>query len=352
MQTGRRIVIDRPGGYDRLAVRTFELRRPAPGEIAIDVRAIGVNFADCVARMGLYASARELAGYPLTPGFELAGRVAALGAGVGGPAPGTPVMALTLFGGYSTSVCLPASQVFALPDGMSIREAAGFPTVFLTAWYALHHLARAGSGDRVLVHSAAGGVGGALLQLCRRAGCRTLAVVGARAKMPLAEALGADEVLLGDGRLWRSVERSCPRGLDIILDANGGPSLRRSYRHLAPGGRLIVYGFHTLLAKDKGRPSWPRLVAGYLRTPRFSPLHMTRHNRSVLAFNLSFMFDQASLLAAGLRDLLAWYGSGELAPLPVRSFAFEDAADAHRALESGTTTGKLVLEVPVAGGPA
>ena len=119
-----RIVIDRPGGYDRLQVEEAPDPVPGAGEVLVDVVAVGVNYADCVIRMGLYASAREIVGYPITPGFEVAGTLAALGPGVDGPPPGTPVMAVTLFGGYATRVCVPERQVFALPEGLSVEQAA------------------------------------------------------------------------------------------------------------------------------------------------------------------------------------------------------------------------------------
>lgn len=339
----RRIVIDRPGGYDRLRVESGPDPVPGEGEVLVDVDAVGVNFADCVIRMGLYASAREMVGYPITPGFEAAGTVRALGPGARGPAPGTPVMALTLFGGYATRICVPAGQVFALPPGLPVEQAAGFPTVFLTAWYALHELAHPHPGDTLLVHSAAGGVGSALTQLGRRAGCRVVGVVGADHKARVAHSQGANEVVVKSPQLWERLARLAPDGFDVILDANGGPGLRDGYRHLAPGGKLVVYGFHTMLPKGRGRPSWPKLVVDYLRTPRFDPLKLTRDNRSVLAFNLSFMTEKADLLARGLGDMLDWMAAEEIRPLEVTTYPFDDAAGAHKALESGNTTGKLVL---------
>jgi len=339
----QRILIDRPGGYDRLRPETSPDPEPRPGEVAVDVAAVGVNYADCVIRTGLYASARELVGYPITPGFEVAGTVAALGEGVAGPAQGTRVMGVTLFGGYATRVCLPANQVFPIPDDLSLEAAAGIPTVFLTAWYALHELAHPHAGDRVLVHSAAGGVGGALLQLARRLGCRVIGVVGHQGKAAIARDLGAEEVFVRSDMLWDELAAAAPGGYDVILDANGGPSLRHDYRHLAPGGKLVVYGFHTMLPKNRGRPSWPKLVYDYLRTPRFDPLALTKDNRSVLAFNLSFMSEKADLLTRGLDDMLGWMAAGEIRPLSVTTFPFAEVAQAHRALESGDTTGKLVL---------
>lgn len=343
-----RIVIHRPGGYDRLVVEEAADPVPGPGEVAIDVAAAGVNFADCFVRMGLYASARTYVGYPITPGFDVAGRVAAAGPGVTEPAVGTPVLGMTLFGGYATRVCLPREQVAPVPAGWPHEVAAGFPTAFLTAWYALHELGGVRAGQRVLVHSAAGGVGQALVQLARRAGAEVTRVVGAAHKRAAVERLGAAVIDKSRGDLWRHAAASAPGGFDIVLDANGVATLRGSYRHLAPGGRLVIYGFHGMFRKARadgarGRVSWPRLALAWLRTPRFDPLRMVTANRSVLGFNLSFMADRLELLRGGLDRLLAWARAGEIEPLAVTAYPFGEVAAAHRALESGETVGKLVL---------
>lgn len=339
-----KIVIHRPGGHDRLRLERHPDPEPGPGEVLIDVRAAGVNFADCIARMGLYASAREYVGWPLTPGFEVAGTVAATGREVSGFRAGDAVLALTLFGGYATRLTVPAGQVAPVPEGWSWAQAAGFPTVFLTAWYALCRLADPEPGARVLVHSAAGGVGQALVQLARVRGCRVTAVVGAAHKRETVAALGAEAVIdRASQDLWQNAESIAPDGFDAVFDANGVATLRQSYRHLAPGGRLIVYGFHTMFRRGRSRPSWTKLAWDWLRTPRFNPLEMTGANRSVMAFNLSFMGHRADVLRAGLDQLMEWAGAGLVAPLPTTTHAFRDAAEAHRCLESGLSVGKHVL---------
>ena len=139
----RKVLIARPGGYERLEIVEAPEVRPGPGELRIAVKAIGVNYADCVVRMGLYASAKEFVGWPIVPGFEVAGVVDAVGEGVTRWAVGSPVVAVTRFGGYATSLCVPEHQVFAIPAGLSFAEIAGVPAVYMTAWYALHALAHA-----------------------------------------------------------------------------------------------------------------------------------------------------------------------------------------------------------------
>ncbi len=342
----RRVVVRRPGGFEALRLEAVPTPEPAPGEVRLRVAAAGVNFADVAVRLGLYASAREYVGWPITPGFDVAGTIEALGEGVRDLAPGTAVLGVTRFGGYASHVCVPREQVFPVPRGMSLVEAGAFPTVTLTAWYALRRMLLPRAGMRVLLHSAAGGVGGAFCQLARLAGLEVVGVVGAPHKVAEAKRLGAAHVIDASREdLWRVAERLAPGGFDAILDANGPATLRRSYRHLAPEGRLVVYGFATMLPRGRGARSWSRLLLGRLRLARFDPLDMTTRNRSVMAFNLSFLFDRRDLLAQAMAELLGHVEAGRLAAPTIRTFPLEQAGEAHRALAGGATVGKLVLTV-------
>ncbi len=198
----------------------------------------------------------------------------------------------------------------------------------------------------MLVPSAAGGAGGALVQPGNVAGCRVVGVVGGGHKVDAARALGADEVIdKSSEELWPAARRHAPDGYHFVFDANGIPTLRQSYRHLAAPGKLVIYGFHTMMRKGRDRPSWPKLLLAWLRTPRFDPLHMTNTNRSVLAFNLSYLFDETELLGEAMERLLGWLKEGAIVPPPIETYRFEDVAEAHRAIESGRTVGKLVLTV-------
>lgn len=340
----RRIVIHRAGGYDQLKVESGATPEPRSGEVRVDVRAIGVNYADVIIRMGLYASAREYVGWPITPGFEVSGTVGAVGDDVRDLVVGDPVVAVTRFGGYSSQVVVPRHQVFDKPDALSYEQAAGIPAVYMTAWFALHELAHPRAGANVLVHSAAGGVGGALIQLAKRRGCTVVGVVGRSAKVATARQLGADHVIdKSTQNLWREAKRLVPQGYDVICDANGVETLKDSYTHLRRAGKLVVYGFHSMLPRTGGKPQWTKLAKDWLRTPRFSPLDMTNESRSVMAFNLSYLFDRRDLLAEGMGDLMTWFASKSLQPPPVQTYALHDVARAHADIESGTTVGKLVL---------
>lgn len=340
----RKVVVSRPGGYRRLQLEEGPDPPPQPGEVAIAVAAAGVNYADCVIRMGWYESAGEHAGWPITPGFEVAGTVCALGEGVTDPPVGTAVFAVTRFGGYASRVAVPRHQVFRLPGELDAAAGAGFPTVFLTAYYALFEAAHPRPGSRILVHSAAGGVGGALVQLARIADAEVVGVVGAAHKVEAVRRLGAHAVIDKSGEdLWAAAERHARGGYDVVLDGNGVATLKQSYRHLAPTGRLVTYGFHSMFPRRGGRPNVLRLALDYLRTPRFHPVRMANENRSVLAFNLSYLFERRDLLAEAMGRLLEWLSAGRIQPPPLTRYPVERVADAHRDLESGQTVGKLVL---------
>lgn len=337
-------MIHRAGSYDELRVEAASLRAPGPDEVAIDVAAAGVNYADVIVRMGLYSSALELVGWPITPGFEVAGIVRAVGSNVRDVRVGARAIAVTLFGGYASAIVVPRAQVFSLPAQLSFEQGAALPAVFLTAYFALHVLAHPRRGDRMLVHSAAGGVGTSVIQLAKRAGCEVTGVVGGAHKVALAKELGCDHVIDKSSEdLWRRAEAISPMGFDHVLDANGVSTLRESYEHLARPGKLVVYGFAAMMPKTGGRPSWLKLAADYVRTPRFDPLAMTKDSRSVLAFNLSYLFDRMDILEEGMVLLDACLRDGSFVPPPVQAYPLDDVARAHRDIESGKTVGKLVL---------
>jgi synaptic vesicle membrane protein VAT-1 len=338
------ISIAKPGSFDRLRLIDAPDPKPGPGEVRVATRAVGVNFADVVIRLGLYASAKKYVGWPITPGFEVAGEVAELGEGVADLRVGDRVFGLTRFGGYASQVCVPRAQLFPVPRAWSYAEAATFPTVHLTAYYALRQVLRTRPGERVLVHSAAGGVGLAALQMARADGLSSIALVGASHKRDVALAYGATDVIdKSTQALWPEVERVAPGGLHYVLESNGAETLRQSYAHLRPTGRLIVYGFSSMLSRGRGRPNWLKLAWDYLRTPRFHPLELVDANKGVIAFNLSYLFEEQGLLSEAMARMLSEVESGALRPLPVTEFSLAEAARAHAALQGGATVGKLAL---------
>ena len=228
----------------------------------------------------------------------------------------------------------------------TLEDWAAFPTAFLTAYHGLFQNFVLRPNMKIVVHSAAGGVGSALLQLGKIADCEMIAVVGASHKVEVAHSFGADHVIdKSKEDLWSKAAKICPAGFDAIFDANGPDTLKRSYQNLAPMGKLIIYGFHGMFSKNLGVPNWFKILRDYFRIPRWNPLAMTRANKTVIAFNLSYLFDRTDLLHHAMGDLLRWVSEGKIKPPILRRFPLEGVADAHRALQSGKTVGKLVLQI-------
>src|SRR5215204_804163 len=340
----RKVVIHRAGGYEQLKLETHPVPRPGDRQVLIHTQAVGVNYADICVRWGVYESARPFVGWPITPGFEYAGQVEEAGREVEHLKPGDAVFGVTLFNGYSTHVRAAADLVWAKPKALDFEAAAGFLAVHLTAYHGLLQNVVIRPGMKVLVHSAGGGVGSALVQLCKLHNLHVTGVVGRSHKVEYVRQLGADAVIdKSTQSLWDEAKRLCPDGFDLVFDANGPETLAQSYAHLKPTGKLLVYGFHTLLPKQGGRINYLKAVLGLLRLPRFNPLRMTTENRGVVAFNLSFLFARTDLLHTAVDDLTAWVEAGNIPAPQVRSYALAHVAHAHQALESGETTGKLVL---------
>ncbi len=341
----KHVIIRRPGGYERLELVTSPDPSPGPGEVVVKTASIGVNYADCVVRMGLYSSAKRYVGWPITPGFEASGTIVAVGEGVTELAVGDAVLAVSRFGAYTTHLRVPVSWVRRVPSQLSLLQAGAFPTVHLTAWYALTECAHLRKGARVLIHSAAGGVGSAAVQLAKARGAQVTGVVGNTHKVERVLELGADFVI--DKRreaLWERARGIAPDGWDVVLDPNGTETLAQSYRHLAPTGRLVVYGAHTMLPRGgSGRPNLLKLAWDYFRMPRFNPLSMVDRCRGVVGFNLSYLFDRTELFVEGFDELDGLLAAGRLSPPQVTSYPLDQVAEAHRALESGETVGKLTL---------
>jgi NADPH:quinone reductase-like Zn-dependent oxidoreductase len=339
-----KIVIHRPGGFDQLKIESYPDPTAIENQVVVQTKAIGVSYADCVVRMGFYASAKEYVGWPITPGFEFSGTVTSIGKRVKDLPVGTQVFGVTRFNAYASHVVVPRQQLFVLPVNVSFEEAGGFPANYLTAYYALHMVVRIYPGSTILVHSASGGVGSALLQLCKLAGWQTIGVVGSSHKVEGAKTMGADFVIdKSKENLWKEVGRYAPEGLDVVLDGNGAPTLREGYRHLKHTGKLISYGFHTMFPKNSGKPNYLKLAFDYLRTPRFNPVDMTKENRSLITFNLSFLFNRTDLLQKAMQSLYPWLKEGKIRMPEITVYPFRDVARAHRDLQSGMTVGKLVL---------
>ena len=238
--------------------------------------------------------------------------------------------------------------LYSRPRSFSLHEAAGFPAVFMTAYHALFQLVRLPPEALLLIHSAGGGVGSALLQLARAHGFKTVAVVGSSHKVDYVKNLGATYVIdKSKEDLWKKVQEYGPQGYDAVLDANGPSTLKESYACLRPTGKLIAYGSHSILPQSgSGRMNYLKAGIGLLKMPRFNPMTLITDNKSVVGFNLSFLFDRDDLVGEGMKALMELVNEGKIQPPKVTLFHFDQVGEAHRLIESGKSTGKIVLNCP------
>ncbi|HXZ00865.1 MAG TPA: zinc-binding dehydrogenase [Stellaceae bacterium] len=336
----RQIWITRHGPPEVLALREAAVPSPGAGEVLIAVAAAGVNFADIMARRGVYPDAPKP---PCVVGYEVAGEVAALGPGAEQFALGQKVAALTRFGGYASHVAVPESQVFALPAGLDAAQGAALPLTYLTAYALVIALGRLGKGETVLIHSAGGGVGLSAIELAQIAGAEVIGVASA-AKHDFLRRRGVR--LLVDARagdLAAQVKAlTAGRGVDLALDPIGGRSWRQSLDCLAPLGRLGAFGF-AAAAERQGRFLPLLRAAAGVPWLRFTPPALMNANLGVFGVNLGRLWGETATLRRWLADILRWQAEGKINPVVDRSFAFAEAAAAHAHIEARRNIGKVLL---------
>lgn len=336
----RECVITRSGGPDVLRVIERQGHPPGPGQIAIEVHFAGVNFADLAARAGIYGPAPRP---PFVPGFEVSGVVVGKGEGVTQFEVGDRVLCGTRFGGYADEVVVDAARARRLPEGVSLEAGAALVAQYVTAWHALTESTRMRPGEWVLVHAVAGGVGTAAVQLCRELGFNLIGTASTEEKLAFARAQGAQHVInySKENFVSRVREITSGRGVDVVLDANGGTSFRQSQHCLAPGGRLVVYGAAGLFPRST--LDWVRVARDYLRQPRFTPFELINGNTAVVGLQILLLWDQLELLGREIDALLALLARGAISPVIDQVFALEDAPEAHRYLHARKTRGKVLL---------
>ncbi len=337
----REIVVTRHGSPEVMEIRERPIPEPGPGDVRIRVKAAGVNFADVLARMGLYGDAPPL---PFVPGYEVSGYIDALGPGPSRHERGRHVVALTPFGGYAEYAVAASDFVWNVPPPLSHNEAAAMPVTFLTGSVALYRMANLRSGESVLVRSAGGGVGVAAVQLAR---LRRATVIGtaSSAKHSALRSLGIDHVI-DDRRadLEAEIARiTNGRGVDVVLDPLGGASLEQSYRLLAPLGRLISYGTQSCV--DGFERDDARVQRVLDSRPRFDPLDLMRANTGVFGLNLGHLWKERRYAAWAMEALLTDFAGKRLRAVVSKTFPLAAAASAHACLQDRANVGKVVLTI-------
>jgi len=319
----RAIQVEEYGGRDALSLVGTDAPEPDDGEVRIEVKAAGINFADIMQRRGHYQGGPEA---PYVPGLEVAGVVDAVGDGVGRSV-GDEVVTMLGGGGYAEYAIADAAGLFDIPDGLGFEEAAGFPVQFLTAHNCLHEWGGLEEGESVLIHAAAGGVGTAAVQIAREAGAEVFGTASTREKLDLAAELGCDHPInYEEEEFVAVVKEHTDYGADLVLDGIGGETTDRSLDALKQFGRMVVYG------AASGRPGKP------------STADILFANQRIIGYHLGRATQLKPMTVMGaVPELSEQLGEGKLEVQFDRAFDLEDAADAHEYIEGRESMGKVVL---------
>jgi NADPH:quinone reductase-like Zn-dependent oxidoreductase len=331
-------VLEKTGPPDTaMTVKDWPEPAPGPGQILVDVRAAGINFADLLARVGLYPDAPKT---PCVMGYEVAGTVAALGSGVDGYVVGDRVVAATHFGGFAERAVADVANVFRLPESWTFEQGAAVPVNYGTAFAALVKFANVRKGETVLVHMAAGGVGIAALQILRSLGAEAIGTASA-SKHDAIRAQGAAHAIdYRNQDVAAEVRRITEgRGVDVVLDALG--EFRQSFKLLRAGGRLVIYGASNIASGD--RRNLVKAVREVARMPRFNPLRLMSQSKAVIGLNLLTLWDDRGSLEEVTTPLVELMDQGAIEPVVAEAFSFDRAADAHRFIQDRKNIGKVVL---------
>jgi NADPH:quinone reductase-like Zn-dependent oxidoreductase len=313
---------------------------PGAGQVRVRVRAAGINFADLMARSGLYPGAPKP---PCVVGYEFAGDVESVGEGVEDFEPGHRVLGGTRFGGYAELVTAGAGELVPLPDDWSYEEGAALPVNYATAYAGLVRYGNLARGERVLLQAAAGGVGIAATQIAKLIGAEVFGTASA-SKHDAIRGFGVDHPIdYREKDFVREVRRIAgdKRPLDLVMDAVGGGSFRKSYSLLRAGGRLVCFGASSVQSRD--RRSIPGALGMLVRTPWFSPMRLMSESKAVIGLNMLTIWDEKRSLEEYIEPLSKWMADGSVRPVVAERFPLERGAEAHRFMHERKNVGKVVL---------
>ena len=337
----RALVITKHGAPEVLQVEERPDPTPGPGQVRVRVRAAGINFADVQARMGLYPDAPKP---PAVVGYEIAGEVESLGDGVDSFKVGDRVLGGCRFGGYAELVVAEPDNLLPLPDDWSFEEGAAVPVNYATAYAGIVRFGALASGERVLVHSAAGGVGIAATHIAKLAGAGEIYGTASGSKHDAIRGFGVDHPIdYTKADFVKEVRRigGDKQPLDIVMDAIGGSSFRKSWSVLGPGGRLVCFGASSVVSgESRNLLTVGRMLAG---TPFFNPMRMMPVSKSVIGLNMLSLWDAKGSLDVYMDPLRGWMSEGKLRPVVAEAFPLERGPDAHRFIQERKNVGKVVL---------
>ncbi len=335
----RAIVTTRNGEVDVLKVETRPDPVPGKGEVLIRVRAAGLNFADILARQGLYPDGPPK---PCVMGYEVSGVIEAAGEGVDQGRAGKPVIGLTRFGGQAELVAVPVTQVFEKPEQLSFEVGAAIPVNYLTAWALLVTMGGLKKDEAVLIHNAGGGVGLAALDIAKHIGATTYGTASA-GKHEFLKERGLHQAIDYRHQDWLPVLMNLTnnRGVELVIDPIGGSSWKKSYRALRATGRMGVFGLST--ASASGIRGKLRALKAVMQTPRFNPLGLMSRNKGVFGLNLGHLWGEGDKVANWMSEILRGINEAWIRPHVDHVFPFDQIGEAHRYIEARKNIGKVVL---------
>lgn len=335
----KQVWISGAGGPGKLQLRQAPEPAPREGEVRVRVQACGVNFADILARKGLYPDAPKI---PCVVGYEVSGSVDALGEGVDSSWMDREVFGLTRFGGYSSSVCVPIKQLFDKPESLTHEQAAAIPVNYLTAWQLLVVAGSLSASETVLIHNAGGGVGLAAVDVARHIGA-TIYGTASTGKHAFLQQRGLHEAIDYRSKDWAvELERlTAGRGVELITDPLGGAHWKKSYAALRRTGRLGMFGIST--ASESHLPGPLKLLKLLAGLPLFNPISLMNNNRAVFGVNLGHLWHEVDKLNLWMDAIMQGVADGWVRPHVDQAFSFEQAGEAHGYIEARRNTGKVVL---------
>ncbi|XP_067326201.1 synaptic vesicle membrane protein VAT-1 homolog [Anolis sagrei] len=339
----RALVLTGFGGYEKVKLQNRQLPQaepsPAAGQVSLQVRACGLNFADLLARQGLY---ERLPSLPFSPGMEAAGTVVAVGEGVDSPKVGDKVMVMARSGLWQEIVTVPANQTFLMPEGMSFEEAAAFLVNYITAYMVLFDFGNLRPNQSVLVHMAAGGVGTAAVQLCKTVENVTVFGTASASKHETLKENGVTHPI--DYRASdyvAEVKKISPKGVDVVLDPLGGSDTTKGFNLLKPMGKLITYGVANLLTGQ--RKNLVAMAKTWWNQFSINAMQLLHYNKAVCGYHLGYLDEEWDLLTGVVAKLVDLYNQGKIKPKVDSVWPFEQVVDAMKQMQEKKNVGKVVL---------
>jgi NADPH:quinone reductase-like Zn-dependent oxidoreductase len=335
------VFITRPGGPSVVQVRQTTPPQIKDNQALVKIYAAGINYADIVARSGLYPDSPR---FPFVPGYEFAGTVEKT-QNTTMIKPSEKVLGLTLSGAQAQYVAANEDQLFPIPDNMSFEQAAAIPVNYLTAYYALFKLGNLRQKESVLIHSCAGGVGTAAVQLALTKDAEIFGTTSSDLKIDYLIKQGVHHPINYKKKNFQDVVKKITgnKGIDMVLDSVGGPTFKKSWRLLSSGGRIICYGVTDLIVG--GRKNIFRLLWKFLTIPKIKTLDLIQNNHGVFGLALNRLLKDTKEIKNAIDEILKLYNAGLIRPEINRVYDINDIAEAHAYQQSGKSTGKLILRL-------